>query len=201
MRSALYPAAALLLLTFCGPGNDRRSDETAMAGSAADTISPGDTGAYAGSADATTPAAILSQMNVSNTAEIQLARYAAARAESPAVKKVAHQLAEDHARNRERVRSLARELDIPLTPAAGGDLSASDSLDLPPDLEDQSGGELDGTFIESQIKEHVESIEKLEKQLLPTAQEPRVREYLQETLEEMRGHLASLQQVRQQLEG
>jgi putative membrane protein len=205
MRASLYPAAAALLLSFCSPANDRRADETGRAGesvpegSAADTIAPTDTGAYAGSANATTPAAILSQMNVANTAEIQTARYAAKHARSPAVKRIANQLAEDHSKNRDKVRSLARQLDVPLTPAAGGDLSASDSLGLPPDLQGRSAAELDRAFIEGQIEEHQGSIAKIEWELLPTAQNQQVKVYLEETVKDMRSHLASLQEVRQQL--
>src|SRR5918993_5754474 len=76
----------------------------------------GDTG---GSAEATPPA-ILSQMNVANTMEIQLSRMASKQATTPAVKRVATQLVTDHTKNRQEVSALAKKLNVSPTPAAGG---------------------------------------------------------------------------------
>jgi hypothetical protein len=69
MRSMLIPAAVLALLAFCSPGRDRQNQETGMGGAAAS------------GGDATpTPVAILSELNVANVTEIQLAGLAPARA-------------------------------------------------------------------------------------------------------------------------
>lgn len=200
-----FPAAALAVLTFCSPANDRRTDgtETASDGSAGlssrDTAPapPADTSAGAVS----TPAAILSQMNVANTAEIQLGRMAAKKAASPEVKRIAEKLAVDHSKNREQVRDLAQKLNVPLTPAAGGDVTASDSVALPSDLESKSGAEFDRAFVEHQIEDHESNIQKIQSQMLPTAQDPQVKIYLQRTLADMQGHLASLKEVQQKIGG
>jgi putative membrane protein len=156
----------------------------------------GDTAAA--SAGATTPAAVLSQLYVANTTEIQLSKLAAKKAVSPKVKQVATKLAADHAKNREEERALARKLNISLTPAALGD-AAPESTAVPPELQGKTGTELDRAFVEHEIKEHQANIEKIQNQLLPATQNAEVKAYLQKTLTAIQGHLVSLKQVQQKL--
>ena len=207
MRSALLPAAALALLTFCSPGNDRQSD-TGMANDAAGGMSSRDTapssapapaGGDTGASTEATPAAILSQMNVANTMEIQLSRMAPKKATAPAVKRIATQLVTDHSKNQQEVIALAKKLNVSLTPATGGNVSASDSAAMPADLQGKSGAEYDRAFVQLQIQAHQNNIQKIQSQLLPAAQEPQLKAYLQKTLKAMQGHLATLEQTEQQL--
>ena len=163
-----------------------------------DTISSPGGGDSAGMVDAG-PAGVLSQMNVANTTEIQLSNLATRKASAPAVKQIAQKLAKDHARNREQVQKLAQELDVKLVPARGGSVSAADSVAMPSDLEGKSGSEFDRAFIEHEINDHQTSIQRIQTQLQPAAESPRIKEYLEQTLTEMKGHLTSLQQVQQQL--
>ena len=207
MRSALLPAAALALLTFCSPGNDRQSD-TGMANDGSGGMSSRDTaassapapaGADTGASTEATPAAILSQMNVANTMEIQLSRMAAKQASSPAVKRIATQLVTDHSKNRQEVTALAKKLNVSLTPAAGGSVSASDSAAMPAELQGASGAEFDRAFVQHQIQLHQNNIQKIQSQTLPAVQEPQVKAYLQKTLKDMQKHLATLEKTEQQL--
>ena len=207
MRSALLPAAALALLTFCSPGNDRQSD-TGMANDGSGGMSSRDTapssapapaGADTGTGTETTPAAILSQMNVANTMEIQLSRMASKRATSPAVKRIATQLVTDHSKNRQQVTALAKKLNVSLTPAAGGNISSRDSAAMPAELQGASGAEFDRGFVQHQIQLHQNNIQKIQNQTLPAVQEPQVKAYLQKTLKEMQGHLTTLEKTEQQL--
>ncbi len=207
MRSALFPAAAVALLTFCGPGNERRND-TGMAqdGSAgmssrdtAPSSAPAPAGPDTGASNGATPAAVLSQMNVGNTMEIQLSRMASKKATTPAVKRVATQLVTDHSKNRQEVTALAKQLNVSLTPATGGSVSASDSAAMPADLQDKSGAEFDRAFVQHQIQVHRSNIQKIQNQLIPAVQEPRLTAYLQKTLKEMQGHLATLEKTEQQI--
>jgi putative membrane protein len=207
MRSVLLPAAALALLTFCSPGKDRQSD-TGMANDGSGGLSSRDTapssapapaGADTGASTEATPAAILSQMNVANTMEIQLSRMASKRATSPAVKRIATQLVTDHSKNRQQVTALAKKLNVSLTPAAGGNISAGDSAAMPAELQGTSGAEFDRSFVQHQIQLHQNNIQKIQNQTLPAVQEPQVKAYLQKTLKEMQGHLATLEKTEQQL--
>jgi putative membrane protein len=206
MQFALLPTATLILLASCSPGN--RGSETAMADgggggfNSRDTIAsaPGDTSAASGSNAVSSPtSAVLSQMNVANTTEIQLASMAAKKAASAKVKQIAAQLATDHTKNREQVRALAQKLSVSLTPGQGGDVSAADSAAMPPDLRGKSGRDFDRAFIQHEVSDHQSNIEKLQTQMIPSAQNADVKAYLQKTVTEMQGHLASLKQVQRQL--
>src|SRR4051794_4421215 len=142
----LAPAAALLLLTFCSPRSDNQAgSESASNGaggmSSHDTVPMAAPPADTTSNPAATPAAILSQMNVANTTEIQLARMAAKKASSPAVKQLAQKLAADHTKNRQQVISLAKQMKVSLTPQSGGSVTSLDSAAVPSDFRTASGAE------------------------------------------------------------
>jgi len=167
-----------------------------------DTIAsaPADSGAATGSNEASSPvSAVLSQMNVANTTEIQLASLAAKKAASPKVKQIATKLASDHAKNREQVRALAQKLSVSLTPGQGGNVAAADSAAMPPDLQGKSGRDFDRAFIQHEISEHQSNIQKLQSQVIPSVQNADVKTYLQKTVTEMQGHLVSLKQAQRQL--
>jgi putative membrane protein len=198
MRFVLFPAGALALLTFCSPANNRRTGETGMATDTAARAST-DSAAAAPGAEAVTPTVILSQLYAANTTEIQVSKLAARKAASPAVKRLAAKLAADHAKNREEEQALAQKLNISLTPATGGGASPADSTALPSDLQGKTGRDFDKAFVDHEIKDHEDNIQKIQTQLLPAASNPEVKAYLQKTLTAMQGHLASLKQVQQQL--
>jgi putative membrane protein len=209
MRFTFIPAALLTLLVSCSSG-DRDHRDTGMADNGAggfnsrDTIPTGatsaaDTSTEAGAAAASESAGILSQLDVANTTEIQLATLAAKKATSSKVKQIATRLAADHSKNREQLRALAQKLNLTLTPAQGAGVSAADSAIMPSDLQKKTGRDFDRGFIQREINDHQSNIEKLQTQAIPTAQNADIKAYLQTTLADMQGHLARLKQVQQQL--
>jgi len=138
-------------------------------------------------------------MNVANTMEIQLSRIASKQATTPAVKRVATQLVTDHSKNRQEVAALAKKLNVSLTPATGGSVSASDSAAMPAELQGKTGTEFDRAFVQHQIQLHQSNIQKIQNQMLPAVQEPQLKTYLQKTVKAMQGHLATLEQTEQQI--
>jgi putative membrane protein len=206
MKTILLPATILALLLSCSPDNTRRGGDTGMADSAAGGLSTHDTMPSTGTDTSdvggereANPAAVLSQMNVANTTEIQLSTLAAKKAASPAVKQIAKQLATDHTKNREQVRALAKKLNVALTPGQGGSVSSGDSVAMPQDLQASSGTQFDKAFIQYQIDAHQSNIERIQNQTLPAVQDTTIKAYLQQTLTDMQGHLSRLQRVQQQL--
>lgn len=214
MRTVFTPVVVIAVLVACSSGN-RRNTDTGMVEGGAGGLSTRDTipsGAVASprtdstatatvdsNATAASPAAILSQMNVANTTEIQLATLAAKKASAPRVKQLASKLATDHSKNREQLRALAQKLNVTLTPAQGGSVSAADSAAMPPDLQGKSGRNFDRAFVQHEIADHQSNIQKLQTQAIPLAQDAAVKVYLQKTVMEMQAHLSSLKQVQQQL--
>src|SRR3954463_4386702 len=110
MKRPVLPVAVLALLTFCSPDRNRQTPETGMGGATAGGLSSNDTmptggadsSAPAGAATPS-PAGILSQLSVANSAEIRLANMVAKEATSPQVKQVARKLAADHGKNLEQL--------------------------------------------------------------------------------------------------
>jgi len=213
MRTVFIPVAVVAVLVSCSSGNRRNTESGMVEGGAGglstrDTIPSGAMGSPRSdstaktadsSATASSPAAILSQMNVANTTEIQLATLAAKKASSPKVKQIARKLATDHSKNREQLRGLAQKLNVTLTPAQGGSVSAADSAAMPPDLQGKSGRNFDRAFVQHEIADHQSNIQKLQTQAIPSAQDAAVKAYLRKTITEMQAHLSSLKQVQQQL--
>jgi putative membrane protein len=206
MKSQVPTTAVLLLLIACSSENTRRNGDTGMAEGAPGGISTrdtmpsatGDTGAVSGNGEAT-PAGVLSQMNVSNTTEIQLSALATKKASSPQVKEIANKLVAHHKKNREEVRALAQKVNVTLTPAQGGSVSSADSVAMPQDLQTLSGAEFDKAWVQYQINAHNANIQRIQNQTLPSVQDPQIKSYLQKTLTTMQGHLVNLEQVEQQL--
>jgi putative membrane protein len=214
MRTIFTLVVVMAVLVSCSSDNRRNADTGMVEGGAGglstrDTIPSGAAGstrrdstattAVDSSATASSAAAILSQMNVANTTEIQLATLAAKKASSPKVKQIAGKLATDHSKNREQLRALAQRLNVTLTPAQGGSVSAADSAAMPPDLQGKSGRNFDRAFVQHEIADHQSNIQKLQTQAIPSAQDAAVKAYLQKTVTEMQAHLSSLKQVQQQL--
>ncbi len=199
MRLALLPAAAVLLLSFCGPPADRSrarmaaENETAATGGARS-----DTMGVAAPADTLSAGAILSQMEAANRAEIAEARTAQRKAATSTVRQFAGKLAQDHRRNLEEARSLAKRLNVSTVPAAGPteDQSAEQG-----ELAAKRGKEFDRAYLDHEVQAHQENIDKIEHQLLPAARQPEVKAYLQKTVEAMRGHLAGAKQLQEDLSG
>jgi putative membrane protein len=199
----LAPASALLLLTFCSPRNDQAGSESASNGaggmSSHDTMPMAAPPSDTTSNPSSTPAAILSQMNVANTTEIQLARMATKKASSPAVKQLAQKLVAEHTKNRQEVMALAKKMNVSLTPQSGGSVTPVDSAAVPSDLRTTSGAQFDKAFVEQQISDHESNIQKIQSQMLPSVQDAQLKTYLQKTVSEMKGHLSSLQQTQKKL--
>ena len=213
-RPVFTPVVVMAVLVSCSSGNRRNTDTGMVEGGAGglstrDTIPSGAVGSSRSdstgattvdsNATASSAGAILSQMNVANTTEIQLATLAAKKATSPKVKQIASKLAADHGKNREQVRALAQKLNVILTPAQGGSVSAADSAAMPPDLQGKSGRDFDRAFVQHEIADHQSNIQKLQTQVIPGAQDAAIKAYLQKTVTELQAHLSSLKQVQQQL--
>ena len=209
--SGVSVAAALVLLTFCSPANDRQARESGTGRDNAGGFSSNDTLATSARGDsaaipeaAPAPTGILSQLNVANTSEITLGRLASQKAASPAVKQIARRLISDHTKNRQQLKALAQKLNLSLTPARGGNASAiseADSSAFPAELEGKSGPEFDRAYVQHEIGDHQSNIDKIQNQLLPAAQDQQVKAYLQQTLTEMQGHLAELKNVDGKIRG
>ena len=207
MRWILLPATALVVLAGCSPRTDRTETagapgETGMASTDTSMTGMGGTGSATGSAGATIPTAdvsgVLTQLAAANKAEIQQAQAAAKKASTTTVKQFANQLVKDHKANAEKLQQVAKQAGVSLAESSASTESQSATMG---ELQGKSGEEFDRAFIAAQIDAHQRNLDKIRNQLLPSTDQPAVRDYLQQTASAMEGHLASAKQLQQDLGG
>ena len=207
MRWILLPATALVVLAGCSPRTDRTETagapgETGMASTDTGMTGTGGTASATGSAGATIPTAdvsgVLIQLAAANKAEIQQAQAAAKKASTTTVKQFANQLIKDHKANSETLQQVAKQAGVSLADASASSESQSATMG---ELQGKSGMDFDRAFIAAQIDAHQRNLDKIRNQLLPSTDQPAVRDYLQQTASAMEGHLASAKQLQQDLGG
>jgi putative membrane protein len=207
MKWILLPATALVVLAGCSPRTDRTETagapgETGMASTDTSMTGMGGTGSATGSAGATIPTAdvsgVLTQLAAANKAEIQQAQAAAKKASTTTVKQFANQLVKDHKANSEKLQQVAKQAGVSLAESSPSTESQSATMG---ELQGKSGEEFDRAFIAAQIDAHQRNLDKIRNQLLPSTDQPAVRDYLQQTASAMEGHLASAKQLQQDLGG
>ena len=143
---------------------------------------------------------VLSQLAAANKLEIQQAQAAAKKATTPTVRQYAQQLLKDHKANAQKLQQVAKQAGVTLADTGAQTTTESQSATMG-ELEGKSGKEFDQAFIAAQITAHEQNIDKIRNQLLPSTDQPAVRDYLQQTASAMEGHLASAKQLQQDLGG
>jgi putative membrane protein len=212
MRWLLLPAVAALLVAACSPRDRSTAAGTRETGMSSDTagVTRSDTTATAGNTAQPTPSevnpsgatgteasGILSVVSTANQSEIQAAKDAQTKASNSQVKRFAAKLAQDHQKNEQQAEALAKRLGVDLTAGAGAS-SESQSAAMG-ELAGKTGADFDRAYVEHEIQDHQQNIDKIEHQLLPAAKDPQVKAFLQKTDREMKNHLQMAKQLEQQL--
>lgn len=149
-------------------------------------------------------AAIIAMLEKANTAEIELGDLAARMGQSPEVKELGRTFSAAHTQAREKVRDLAKKLNIPpgmpdpmkeardtaaKHPAdPGKDMARSHEASINK-LRGLKGSEFDQAFIAREIEHHTKMIEAVETRLLPAAQNPELKSLLTELKPSLQTHL------------
>jgi len=229
MRGLCLSTVALVWLAACGPrdnanragntsgaGANRTGNETGMSGDTMpatrggagmdtgmrmDTSMRMDTGAGARAmgggrmADSMDAAGILTMLSTANLQEIHEGKYVERNASSAAVKALARKLVADHSTNLQKGRALAKQLGVSRRlPSDSAQANAA-----PVQLEGVRGAALDSVFVAHQLDAHQTNIDRIRNQMMPAAKNAALKQYLQQTLTGMEGHLRQIQQVQQRL--
>jgi putative membrane protein len=192
MRITFLPALA------CTPGQtERRGDasESGMADSANVSTNPADTATSGTPTGANTAGleGIFSRLELANTAEIETSRLGVSKAQSPKVKQIAQQLVTHHTQNRTELEALAKKKGITPLDRAGGSTTRDTSGTLA--LKGLDGAAFDSAFVAAQIEAHQANLDAIRNQMLPSTQDPEVRQFLEKTQTAMQKHLTSLRQA------
>ena len=128
-----------------------------------------------------------------NQAEIQLCMIAEKRAVDPALKAFARLMLDDHAEIESRLAALANQLKAELPDGIG-----SEGEQTRAKLQPLQGGAFEREFIQLQIKDHSEDLEKFSQQVRATRND-RIRQFATETIPLLQQHLALAHAVDAQL--
>ncbi|QAU45833.1 DUF4142 domain-containing protein [Bradyrhizobium guangzhouense] len=129
-----------------------------------------------------------------NQAEIQLCLIAEKRAANPALKAFARLMVDDHVEVESRLAALANELQANLPDGVGQE--GQETLSK---LKTLGGHEFEAKFMQAQIKDHSDDIEKYSKQQGSTQNE-RIRQFATETIPVLQQHVALARAVDAQIE-
>jgi putative membrane protein len=225
VRVLSLSAASLVWLAACGPGGDTNRErgaggagnETGMTGDTAAVTGGGnynrgmDTGMGMGGArtgadtgmggagrmggETLDAAGILTMLTIANTQEIQEARFVQNHGSTAAVKSLARKLETDHKANMQKGRTIAGQLGV--RGRLPTDSAAADAA--PTQLQGMTGAALDRAYVQHQLEAHRTNIDRIRNQMLPAAKDAQLKQYLQQTVTAMEGHLKQVQQVEQQL--
>lgn len=129
-----------------------------------------------------------------NQAEIRLCLMAEKRAANPALKAFARLMVDDHVEVESRLAALGNELQIDLTDDVGKEGEQTLAK-----LKPLNGQEFERQFMQAQIKDHSDDIEKYSNEKKTTKNE-RIRQFATETIPILQQHLALARAVDAQLE-
>jgi len=140
-------------------------------------------------------AGILTTLSTANMQEIQEAKYARNHSNNAAVKSLARKLETDHTANLQKGRQLADKLGVSQRlPTDSAQTNAA-----PAQLQGLQGAALDSAFVAYQAEAHRGNIDRIRSQMIPAARDAQLKQYLQQTVTAMEGHLRQIQQVEGQL--
>jgi putative membrane protein len=128
-----------------------------------------------------------------NQAEIQLCLVAEKRATNPALKAFARLMVDDHAEIESRLSALGNELQARLPDGIGEDGQKTSS-----ELKPLYGQDFERAFMEAQIKDHSNDVDKFSKEKAST-QNQRIRQFASETIPILQQHLALARAVNAQI--
>ena len=135
--------------------------------------------------------AAMKQLASANLAEIDAGKMAAAKAQSPDVKKFAQQMVHDHSKMLEDLKSLAKTKGVALPDNAPIKDMAQTKL-----LERKSGAEFDKDYMEHMVKDHEKDVKETEN-IAAKAQDPQFKSAVQQANAKIREHLQMAQRLAQ----
>ncbi len=191
--TSLFAAAAVAVaLAACGPNDDVATTDTAA------TLGT-DTAVATGSVSRDmSEAGIMGLVAAANAAEVEAANIALEKAKNPQVRDFAQRMKTDHTAMMQQGQQLTQQLNVtPVVPRDDDDL-VEEHKDHMDKLQAQ-GNEFDEEYMEAQITDHENTLEMID-EALESAQNPQVRQLLEQARPKIQAHLDLAKQVKDQLD-
>jgi putative membrane protein len=137
--------------------------------------------------------------DTANTAEVEQGKLAQSKATSPRVKKFADMMVKHHGQAKTEQAKLVKELKLSLAGSAQSSALKGDGDQLMSSLRSATGGDFDKTYINGQVQEHQKVLALLDQQLIPAAQNEKVKAALQKARETVASHLEQANAIQAEL--
>ena len=137
---------------------------------------------------------ILRAVEAANTADSTMGAYARTAAQTPGVKEYAQTMMRDHGGANKALRDLARKINLPYDSAHVDEddpraKTMEKGRETMEDLRKQTGLDFDKKYIDEEIAMHDNVLGSIDKDLMPNAQHPEVRSFLEKIRPTISAHL------------
>lgn len=142
---------------------------------------------------------ILGAIHTANQAEIEQGKLAKSKGKDAKVKRYAAMMVKHHSEAEAKAVAIGKKnaLAMTATPASTG--LASDTRDLTSAMSAQAGAAFDKAYVDAQVKEHQSMIELIDKRLMPSAQAPDVKAYVDAVRTRTAQHLTDARELQAKL--
>jgi len=133
--------------------------------------------------------------DAANSAEVEQGRLAQSKASDPRVRSFAAMMVEHHGEARRDQQALS----VSKQDSADSERMSKDADTALSSLQQKSGADFDRAYIQLQCDEHRKVLSDLDQKLLPAAQDPGLRAYLEKLKPKVQDHLAQAERLQKEL--
>lgn len=142
-----------------------------------------------------TDAKIVEVMKVANDGEVDLAKMAKSKADNKDVKEFAKKMIDEHKKNDKEVKDVAKKAKVKAQESEASKDLKNMAESKEKDLKNFKGKEFDKAYIDQQISMHQQLLDDLNQKLIPAAQSPELKSYLEATKAHVQEHLSRAQEI------
>ncbi len=128
-------------------------------------------------------------------AEVQMGQLAAQKANSPDVKAFGQQMADDHSKANDKLKSVAEAENMTLPTSLNGKDQAEYTK-----LQGLSGTDFDREYVRDMVRDHEMDVKEFQKEA-KTGQDPQIKNFAQETLPVLQEHLSKIKSIQSNMSG
>ena len=138
-------------------------------------------------------------MKTANEAEIDMAKVAKSKTDNKQVKDFAKMMIDDHEKNEKDDKKVAKEIKVKPEETDTSKSMKKDSEQKISDLKKLKGKDFDKAYIDEQVTMHQALLDDLNQKLIPAAQSPDLKNYLETTKTHVEEHLSKAKEIQTSL--
>lgn len=142
-----------------------------------------------------TDAKIVQVMKTANEGETDLGKMAKSRAENKDVKEFAKKMVDEHKKSEKEAKNVAKKAKVKFEESTASKDLETLAKNKEKELKNFKGREFDKAYIDQQISMHQQLLDDLNLKLIPAAQSPELKTYLETTKAHVQEHLSRAQEI------